>query len=64
MPRLEAPARHAGVEHGHGAVDAMGRVGVWGPPKGEKARSHQSYFGYESNAEKSTLQSPTKFGRI
>jgi len=64
MPRLEAPARHAGVEHGHGAVDAMGHVGVWGPPKGEKVRSHQIYFWFDSSIEKSTLQSPTKSGRI
>ena len=28
--RLEAPARHAGVEHGHGAVDDVGQLGVRG----------------------------------
>jgi len=28
LPLLEAPARHAGVEHGHGAVDDVGQLGV------------------------------------
>ncbi len=27
-PRLEAPARHAGVEHGHGPVNDVGQLGV------------------------------------
>jgi hypothetical protein len=30
---LEAPARHAGVEHGHGAVNDVGQLGVWGIEK-------------------------------
>ena len=34
--RLEAPARHAGVEHGHGYD--IGRVGVWGPKRGKKGK--------------------------
>ena len=34
--RLEAPARHAGVEHGHGAIDDVGQIGVGGKEKWEK----------------------------
>ena len=41
MPRLEAPARHAGVKHGHGAVDDVAQLGVRGPEKGgNKDKGH------------------------
>ncbi len=38
MPWLEAQGRPAGVEYGHGAVDDMGHLDVWGPKKGEKGK--------------------------
>jgi hypothetical protein len=35
---LEAPARHAGVEHGYGAVDHVGQFAAWRPEKGKKVK--------------------------